>query len=436
MTQILFEQMAHAIGGLRASVPSGYVAALNGGTVQIKGLPKTAQLGDRIEIKLKDRAVAGEIVALKSDHIDALMNGFVEGLALGSCVRLIGETRFAPSENWIGRIIDPDGKPLDGHPLLPGVDEMPLVGNVLPANERRGLGPRMETGFALFNTILPIAQGQRIGLFAGSGVGKSTLLANLSKGIDADVIVIALVGERGRELRDFVEKTLGPEGLARSVVVAATSDRSATLRRRCAWSAMTVAEYFRDKGKQVLFLCDSVTRFCEAHREVAATAGENGSVRGLPASTQNLVASLCERSGPGVGSAGDITAIFTVLVSGSDMEEPVADMLRGILDGHFVLDRQIAERGRFPAVDILRSVSRCLPDAANDKENELIAMARKRLSTYSQSELMIKAGLYEPGGDQDLDASVHCYPQLERFSEMRDGRLSTSHFASLSQCIT
>ena len=254
-----------------------------------------------------------------------------------------------------------------------------------------------------------------MGLFAGSGVGKSTLLSMLAKGVSADVVVIGLIGERGRELREFVEETLGAEGLARAVVIAATSDQSPLMRRRCAWAAMTVAEHFRDQGKHVLFLADSITRFAEAHREIALSAGEAASYRGFPPSTSQLIMSLAERSGPGPQGSGDITAIFSVLVAGSDMEEPVADILRGTLDGHVVLDRAIAERGRFPAVDVLRSVSRSLPHAASLSENALIARARAMLGIYAESELMVRAGLYAAGTDPKLDEAVRINPALDAF---------------------
>ena len=215
----------------------------------------------------------------------------------------------------------------------------------------------------------PIARGQRIGVFAGSGIGKSSLLADLARGIEADIVVYALIGERGRELRDFVDNVLGPEGMARAVVIAATSDQAPLIKRRAAWMAMAVAEVFRDQGKHVLLLLDSLTRFAEAHREIALTAGEAPTLRGFPPSTANLIAALCERAGPGPFGKGDITAVFSVLVAASDMDEPIADITRGVLDGHVVLDRGIAERGRFPAIDVRRSVSRSLPGIATEEEN-------------------------------------------------------------------
>jgi len=231
----------------------------------------------------------------------------------------------------------------------------------------------------------------------------------------ADIVVIALVGERGRELREFTERVLGPVGMARSVVVTATSDQSPLMRRMCALTAMAVAEHFRDQGRHVLLLVDSVTRFAEAHREVALAGGEGASLRGFPPSLTQAIMGLAERAGPGPEGKGDITAVFSVLVAGSDMEEPVADILRGVLDGHVVMDRRIAERGRFPAIDLLRSVSRSLPEAANEDENAMIGEARRLLGAYDRAEMMIQAGLYAQGSDPLIDRAIKVWPQLDGF---------------------
>jgi flagellum-specific ATP synthase len=286
-----------------------------------------------------------------------------------------------------------------------------------------------------FNTLLPIVRGQRIGLFAGSGVGKSSLLAKLARGVDADVVVIALIGERGRELREFTDNVLGPEGMARSVVVTATSDMSPLVRRRAGWTAMSVAEHFRDLGLHVLLLADSITRFAEAHREVALAAGEPGSMRGYPPSLAHTIMELAERAGPGPSGAGDITAVFSVLVAGSDMEEPVADILRGVLDGHVVLDRKIAERGRFPAIDLLRSVSRSLPEAASAGENALITEARKLLGAYDRAELMIQSGLYAAGSDPLVDTALKVWPDLDAFLSEDEPEDTAASFARLARCL-
>ncbi|WP_231388693.1 FliI/YscN family ATPase [Pseudooceanicola algae] len=384
--------------------------------MRVTGLGRHARLGDILKItRLDGGELHGEVVKLDRDAVTVLPDAPAEGVSLGDRVVLRGPLRIAPDDSWVGRVIDPHGQPLDGRPILPGTHWKSLRNDPPAPATRRVLGPRLETGMAVLNTLLPIVEGQRIGLFAGSGVGKSSLMAGLARDMEADVAVIALVGERGRELREFVDKILGPEGMKRAVVVAATSDRSALVRRRCAWTAMSVAEHFRDQGKTVLFLADSITRFAEAHREVAVAAGELPALRGYPPSTAHQIMQLCERAGPGAESQGMITAIFSVLVAGSDMDEPIADILRGVLDGHIVLDRQIAERGRYPAIDLLRSVSRSLPDAADEDENQLIAESRHLLSAYSRSEMMIQAGLYAHGSDPALDHAIRAWPELDSF---------------------
>lgn len=401
----------------------------------LTGLNSHAALGDRVRFDLPDGPLFGEVIALQERLAAILPEGPSEGLHIGARAELLFAPRLAPADSWVGRIVDPLGQPLDGRPLARGLIERSFRTAPPPAAERKRLGARLDTGLAVFDTILPLVAGQRMGLFAGSGVGKSTLLSALAKGVKADVVVIALIGERGRELREFVESVLGPQGMARAVVVAATSDQSPLMRRRCAWAGMTVAEHFRDQGKHVLFLADSITRFAEAHREIALSAGEAPSYRGFPPSTSNLIMALAERSGPGPEGAGDITGIFSVLVAGSDMEEPVADILRGVLDGHVVLDRAIAERGRFPAIDVLRSVSRSLPHAATPQENALIGRARAALGAYAESELMIRAGLYSQGSDPSLDEAVRLYPGLDHFVTLKSPSTPSS-FSMLSDALS
>ena len=404
------------IAALEAMRVLGRVCSVTGAVLRISGLSGQARLGDRIRIcRSSGGSLLGEVLQLDESAVVVLPDDPPQGVALGDRAALLSASTLAPADNWIGRIIDPFGRPLDGKPLMRGSDPRTLRANPPAPARRRALGPRLETGMAAFNTVLPIARGQRIGLFAGSGVGSSSLLGHLGRNMQADVVVFALIGERGRELRDFVENVLGAEGMARSVIVAATSDRSPLVRRRCAWAAMAVAEHFRDQGRQVLLLADSVTRFAEAHREVATAAGELPALRGFPASTAHTIMSLCERAGPGEGMQGDITALFSVLVAGSDMEEPIADILRGVLDGHVVLDRGIAERGRYPAIDLLRSVSRSLPAAADEAENALIQQMRTLLGAYAKSETMIRAGLYTDGSDPHLDRAIRAWPDLDAF---------------------
>ena len=428
------ESIARRLSQLRLATHYGRVQSIRAGLIAVEGLNGRASVGDRVRIALQTGDLGGEIVGLSPRTAQILPEGPIEGLSVGAQVQLDFAPRIAPCDAWIGRIIDPLGQPLDGRPLPHGLTHRSFRADAPPAATRKRLGARLATGLAVFDTLLPIVAGQRIGLFAGSGVGKSTLLSQMARGVQADVVVIAMIGERGRELREFVERTMGPEGMARAVIVAATSDQSPLIRRRCAWAAMAVAEHFRDQGRHVLFLADSITRFAEAHREIALAAGEPPSYRGFPPSVSNLIMALAERAGPGPEGSGDITGIFSVLVAGSDMEEPVADILRGTLDGHVVLDRTIAERGRFPAVDVVRSVSRSLPDAASAVENAAIGRARAALGAYAESELMIRAGLYAPGSDAKLDEAVRLYPQLDEFVTRRCPGIADS-FAALEAAL-
>lgn len=421
--------LAATLSRLDPVVHQGRVTGIAAGRIMVGGVEAWAAPGDRATI---GDGLKGEVVAVDRDHAALLPDGPVAGLRRGTAVTFSAARPLYPDNSWLGRVIDPDGLPLDDLPLLEG----PATPPADAATPVRGFGPRVETGIAALNTLLPLVRGQRIGLFAGSGVGKSTLLAKLARQVGADVIVIGLVGERAREVREFVDQTLGPDGLARAVVVAATAEAAPQVRRRCADSATRVAEYFRDQGRHVLLLMDSLTRFAEAHREVAVAGGEPANLRGHPASTPAAISALCERTGPGRYGGGDITAIYTVLVAGSDMDEPVADMVRGVLDGHIVLDRSIAERGRFPAIDVLRSVSRSLPAAASEAENAIIADARRAISAYDRIAIMRQAGLYTPGADPEADAAVACHDALEKFLALTDRRPATAHFAALKQALS
>lgn len=431
MPRTELESLRAEIAELRATRHVGRVIAVDAGHLRISGLENKARIGDQLRVIRSDTPLEGEVLALGRDDLVMLPDGPTAGIALGDPVILLGPCDIAPSSEWLGRVIDPAGRPIDGRPLRRGPLRRSLLADPPPPAGRRGFGKRLETGMAVLNTLLPLVRGQRVGLFAGSGVGKSSLLAHLARHMEADVVVVALIGERGRELRDFIATVLGVEGMKRAVVVAATSDRSALVRRRCAWTAMAVAEHFRDQGLHVLLLADSITRFAEAHREVAIASGEAATLRGYPASTSHLIMSLSERAGPGAFDSGDITAVFSVLVAGSDMDEPVADILRGVLDGHVILDRQIAERGRYPAIDLLRSVSRSLPAAASDAEYSMITETRRLLGAYQQSEMMIRAGLYVDGSDPLLDRAIGIWPELDGFLAEVERIDSANSFARL-----
>lgn len=407
------ENLCASIASCTPRQVMGRVVAIERGSVRVVAGQGRLAIGDRVRFH-GGMGPYGEVIALSELGAAILVEGPMGGLRVGDAVECLGVPRLAPHDGWLGRLVDPLGGAMDGRALFPGVSPRDLLASPPDPARRRRLGHRLDTGSAAFDTALPIVSGQRMGLFAGSGVGKSSLLGTLARGIDAEVVVLALIGERGREVREFCEEVIGP-AMQRTVVVAATSDQSPLMRRRCAWSAMAVAEHFRDRGRSVLLLADSITRFAEAHREIALAAGEAPSLRGHPPSLSQMIMSLAERAGPGVGQAGDITAIFTVLVAGSDMNEPVADILRGVLDGHVVLDRAIAERGRFPAIDLLRSVSRSLPAAATDGENDLIRKARRLLGAYARAELMIQSGLYVAGSDAEVDEAVRVWPRLDAF---------------------
>lgn len=412
---IPFDGLTARITELNPVRSIGRVSCVEAGLVHVSGLAGKARIGDLVIIYRQGEPLSGEVLQLDDQRLIILPDQEPEGVALNDRAALLEARGIAPSDGWVGRVIDPFGNPLDGRPLLRGPQARSLRAAPPEPAQRKPMGDRLNTGMMVLNTILPIVHGQRVGLFAGSGVGKSSLLGHLAKNMSAEIVVIALIGERGRELRHFLEEVLGEEGLQRAVVVCATSDQSPLIRRRCAWAAMSVAEHFREQGQSVLLLSDSITRFAEAHREVAIASGEAPVLRGYPPSTAHLIMSLCERAGPGKTGEGDITGIFSVLVAGSDMEEPIADILRGVLDGHVILDREIAERGRYPAIDVIRSVSRSLPDAASEQENQLIHKTRKFLSVYQQNAMMIRAGLYSAGSDTEVDAAIKLWPELDAY---------------------
>lgn len=402
----------------------GRVTSVDGLRVMIGGLAGVGRLGDRLVIERADgRPLDAEVIGVSGRSLVACAFAEATGAAAGDCALLDRTVACCrPSDLWLGGVLDWRGRFADGSSPGDGQREAPLDAGPPHAANRKRIGERLATGHAVFDAFLPLCRGQRIGIFAGSGVGKSMLLASLAQHIEADVCVIALIGERGREVRAFVEEALPEERRQRAVVIATTSDESALAKRQGARLAMATAEHFRACGKHVLLIFDSLTRFAESHRMIALAAGEPPSLHAYPPSTFHAIASLVERAGPGGPGEGDITALFSVLVAGSDMDEPVADMARGVLDGHVVLDRAIAERGRFPAVNVRRSVSRSLPQAASADENALIAEGRSLLAVYEDAELIIQAGLYVPGADAKVDRAIAVWPALDQFfTEVGEG---------------
>ncbi|WP_018148335.1 FliI/YscN family ATPase [Henriciella marina] len=405
----------------------GRVSDVSPGNVGITGVSAHAGLGNEIEIQTQNGTVRGEILNITADRVTALLFDESDEVRIGDRAYIDREASVSPGDHWIGRIVNYRGEIVDTENGAP--ENLPstlmrrkLISKAPPSHVRKSLGPRLDTGLMITDTAIPICQGQRLGLFAGSGVGKSTLLGALANGVKADRIVIALIGERSRELNEFAKVTLPAEARARSVIVTATASEPPGAKKRAAYCAMAAAEHFRDQGHHTLLLFDSITRFAEAHREVALVGGEAPALHAFPPSTVRTIAELAERAGPGPERKGDITAIFSVLVAGSDMEEPVADMIRGILDGHIVLSREIAERGRYPAIDVLKSVSRALPRAASGEENMLLSEYRRNLALYEELAPMVRANLYERGKDAAGDRAIDLFGALDGFvSERHDG---------------
>lgn len=370
--------------------------------------------------------VTGEIVGAGDSGLQLLPFGTWDGIAVGDRVELIqSDDVIRPDESWIGTVIDALGRPLSPAPQFRHGNRRARGRNSPPpAYDRRRVGAKLETRVKCIDLFTPICRGQRMGVFAGSGVGKSTLMAMLARNTDADIIVIGLVGERGREVQDFIEEDLGPEGMARSIVVVATGDEAPLLRRQAAWTATAVAEHFRTEGKQVLLMMDSVTRFAMAQREIGLSSGEPPTTRGYPPTVFSELPHLLERAGPGREGEGDITGIYTVLVDGDDMNEPIADAVRGILDGHIVLDRRIAEQNRYPAINVQKSISRMLPGCHSSEEFTIMQAARRALARYADMEELIRVGAYKPGSDPETDAAIRLFRSLDDFlAQKRDDTL-------------
>ena len=410
------EHLLKEINSLETVKYFGKVSKVSGLLVECVGLEKMMSIGSRCKIRGRDGKITCEVIGF--DEGRALIMPFtaVEGVGVGSVVELAEhDSAIHPCDEWLGRVVNAFGLPIDDKGALPlGLDSYPLKASPPPANRRKRVGKKIDLGVRVLNTFTTLCNGQRMGIFAGSGVGKSMAMSMIARYSSADVNVIGLIGERGREVQEFIQEYLGEEGLKRSVVVVATSDESALMRKYAAYVTLAVAEYFRDRGKSVLCMMDSVTRFAMAQREIGLSAGEPPTTKGYTPTVFAELPKLLERAGPGVGE-GAITGLFSVLVDGGDHDEPVADAVRGILDGHIVLERKIAERGRYPAVNVLKSVSRMLPHCNTDEENKIVIQARRLLSTYEDMSEMIRLGAYRKGSDPEVDEAIRLYPQLEAF---------------------
>ncbi|MGB0678081.1 MAG: FliI/YscN family ATPase [Polyangiales bacterium] len=413
---------------LQQVLSSGPLHQARGHLVRVSGtrllatLP-SVRLGELVHIGRRTPPLAAEVVAFEQEEVVLAPLGATHSLAPHDPVVATGRPLcIACSGALLGRVIDGLGAPLDGPPLS-AAPWWPIERPAPAPLSRPRIRQRLVTGMRAIDTLLPLGQGQRIGLFAASGVGKSTLIGQIAQRADADVVVVGLIGERGRELVEFLEDALGPGGRARSVVVCATSDQPALVRLKSAHVAMAIAEWFRDQGARVLLLMDSVSRFARAGREVALAAGELPARRGYPPSVLAALPALVERAG--TATQGSITALFTVLVEGNDMDEPVADEMRGLLDGHIVLDRKLAERGRYPAICPLQSVSRLMPHILPAEEQGRAAALRQLIAAYEHKRELIQLGAYSRGSDPLLDRALNRWPAIEAFLSQARGEHAT-----------
>lgn len=413
----LIENILHEVNKLEEGAYFGKVTGVQGLFIEVSGIRTRLSIGDRCHVtSTNGKIIPCELVSFKEDKLLLMPYASLEGIGLGCRVDVENaKPVIYPHPSWLGRIINAFGEAIDGKgPLIKGDKPYFIKSSPPPAQFRDRVKGKVDLGVKAVNTFLTICKGQRMGIFAGSGVGKSTLMSMMARHTSSDVSVIGLIGERGREAKEFVEDVLGAEGLEKSVLVLATSDESPLMRRQAAYVAMAVAEYFRDQNKDVLCMMDSITRFAMAQREISLSVGEPPASKGYTPSVFAELPRLLERAGPGSGN-GTITGLFTVLVDGDDHNEPVADAVRSILDGHIVLDRAIAERNRYPAINILRSISRTMPDCDTKEEYALVAKARKYISAYEDMAELIRLGAYKKGSNREVDEAIFYYPKIEAF---------------------
>jgi flagellum-specific ATP synthase len=414
----LAEQAIAAISTVSSQEVYGRVTKVLGLLVEIAGFGNNLSIGAIVNLTPPDKPlIPCEVVGFKEGHALLMPFGTLEGVGLG-CRAVIQdhEPVITPDDSWLGRVINAFAQPIDGKgPLRHGGIPVPLKNKAPLPHSRQRIGRQLDLGVRGVNAFLPICKGQRMGIFSGSGVGKSVLLSMMARYTAADVSVIGLVGERGREVQEFLEDDLGEEGLKRSVVIVATGDEPALMRRQAAYVTLAVAEYFRQEGKQVLCLIDSVTRFAMAQREIGLSAGEPPTTKGYPPTTFGELARLLERAGPGGPGQGSITGLFSVLVEGDDYNEPISDSVRGIVDGHIVMEREIADRGRYPAINVLKSISRALPNCFTPEQNAIVRRAKQVITSYEDMAELIRLGAYRKGSDRAVDEAIALYPQIEAF---------------------
>jgi len=394
----------------QAVAHGGRVRTIAAGHYTVSGLSKHVRLGEFVGHRTATGIHLGEVVRVEPDEIYVCPIQPGEPIGIGDVVIQKGAFRIAPDDSWCGRTINSLGEPIDNRgPLCGGLDRRAISNTAPPSMTRKRVETGFMTGVRAIDIFSPLCLGQRLGIFAGSGVGKSTLLSMLARADAFDKVVIALVGERGREVREFIEDTLG-DNMAKSIAVVATSDESPMLRKMAPLVAITIAEHFRDKGENVLFIADSVTRFAHAIREVAVAAGEPPVARGYPASVFTELPRLLERSGPGPEGTGTITAIISILVDGDNHNDPIADSARGILDGHIVLERSLAEEGRYPPINPLSSISRLARKAWTGDQEKLVSRLKALIHRFEETRDLRLIGGYRAGSDPDLDMAIKQVP--------------------------
>lgn len=412
MTDVLDALSAPALAAARP-LRFGRVTRMVGMSIEVAGI--AAAIGDGLIVNPGRDEVYAEVVALHEDALVCLALGEIVGLRAGTrVVPLDGPLGLRVGPDLLGRVLDGVGRPLDGKGALSGTDVS--VQGTPPHPLRRGIvSEQLTLGVKVLDGLIPCGKGQRLGIFAGSGVGKSSMMSMIARGTSADVSVVALIGERGREVAEFIERDLGPEGLARSVVVVATSDAPAVMRLRAAFTATRIAEWFRDQGKDVVLMMDSVTRFAMAQREVGLAAGEPPATRGYPPSVFGLLPRLLERAG--LGERGSITGLYTVLVEGDDMNEPIADTARSILDGHIQLSRSLAEANHYPAVDVLASISRVAPAIVSREQMRDAGVVRELLAAWRDAKDLIEIDAYVAGTNPTVDRAIALKGSLDTFCQ-------------------
>ena len=395
----------------------GRVVGVRGLMVEIAGPIHAMSVGARIVIDTGgNRFIPSEVIGFTGNNAVVMPFAGLEGVRRG-CRAVIANaaSQVRPSPLWLGRVLNAMGDPIDGKGQLPqGPSPIPYRNAPPPAHSRKRVGEPLDLGVRALNTFVTCCRGQRLGIFAGSGVGKSTLLGMIARRTEADVNVIGLIGERGREVREFIERDLGPEGLARSVLVVATSDAPPQIRRQAAFTATAIAEWFRDQGRRVLLMMDSLTRFATAQREVGLAIGEPPTTRGYTPSVFATLPRLLERAGTSPGT-GAITGLYTILVEGDDHNEPVADHARSILDGHIVLSRELAERGHYPAIDVLASVSRCMPDVVTGGQLAAVQTLRALMAARREVEPLLALGAYKAGSLPTADRAIRGWNDIEAY---------------------